>query len=1125
MISGAFSLAAAFTEDLQQHPDGPSHLEAVGAPSDMSLPEPVVTPSQQPQLMSPDSMQTQPADSSMLPIPPELIPVPSNQLAMEGIPPSEATPLQQSLLPLEGVSPNQTSPLPPNLLPLEGGSSNTIPQLQSHLLASLGGISPSNAPPFVPPTNAMPTLQSNLLSLHNNGITQAHSSQTQLPPATAAEIMSQLGIQLSEDGAQQLLSPSQLHLQQTAAGNGMAAASSYSMASSGPYAAVSSAEAYGSVSSGSYYASSEGYTAPSGDGYTAPSGDGYTVPSSNGYTAGNSGSFTASSSDGYTAASSGSFTGPSSYGSTAPSSDGYTAPSSDGYTAASSDGYTAASSDGYTAASNDGYVAPSSDGYVAPSSDGYTVASSGSFTASSNTGYVAPSSGGYNADGSVVASTGTPFMAGSMAGSMTGSADAYATAIPLDPSTANFNQGGVSLPPVTFPVDMATQQLQTQATNTAVNMLPSVPQQSNVPVDMNQIYNYDNLGMTQTSPFMATPPNVGGFSAAGSGMQESMQSTVQLSSQPQVQLQPLMSSSQAEQPRTIIVREEIEVVREPPAKRSKNETVSVGIQCEVGQETVAALREEERVAHAQGVYPSAELEIEASAIQIPDGGGGGGGEKSVVMMAREAYTEGGAQYQATNGAGSQDVSSGDVIISPSHHHHHHHPAFPQEEKVVQKYPCEMDTCSKAYIHRKDLIRHMKVRHGISPQKLEPVAVENPEKPYTCPISGCGRSYCHLKDLRRHQRQCHTVNSTTADEGACESVDGEGKTMLRFPCDFPGCMRSYVHKKDLVRHKRLYHNDASSKPSVPIPVRYTEAELKRIKQEEKSERAAESDEKLDKLEKQRLTSTGSTVSTSGAEDPPNSATIMETERNHVLPDSADLASLTASGIMENLSINVVVRGDLASQAESAANALLATPEGTTVSSRSNSSAMSDLASSNSNHPPANSSSHEMISDGSVLSQDSLSQHRFIQQSLEKPQLPNATRTDDLAATTNPSMPISEISGSGGGVYPGSRSISYNMGALEEAFAHASEGGVIYGFSQQPKTTTSSLQPQQQPQQQQEQLQDGSSTQYDPTTVLNHPLSTTNTNTLQSSAASLQSVVSELQLLTSTQGVSPLSQGTF
>ena len=1047
------SLAPAFTEDLQQHPGGASHLEAMGAPPAMALPETVAMQSQQPQLMSPNSMQTRPADSSILqPMPsqppPELIPVPQNQLAVEGIPPSEAAPLQQGLLPLEGVSPSQTTPpLPPSLLHLEGGSSSAIPPLQSQLLASLEEVPPSNATPFVP--NTIPALQSNLLSLHN-GIPQGHSSQTQLPPASAAEIMSQLGIQLSEDGAQQLLSPTQLHLQQTAAGNGMVAASSYAVASSGPYAVASSTEGYGSVSSSSFYASSEGYAAPSSDGYIAPSNDGYAVPSSDGYIAPSSGSFTAS--------------------------------------------------------SNSAYVAPSNSGYAAPSSGGYAAPSSG--------GYAAPSSGGYNADGSVIGSTDASYM--------TGSTDAYATSLPLDPSTANFNQG-VSLPATTFPLDMATQ-LQTQATNTAVNMLPSVQQQQqsnvSVSVEMNQLYNYGNLGMTQTAPFMAAmqPVSVNvGFTAAASGMQASMQSAVQLSSQTQAQLQPLLSPHSEEQPRTVIVREEIEVVREPPAKRSKNETVSVGIQCEVGQETVLALREEERAANVQGVYPSAELEIEASAIQIPDGG-----EKSVAMLAREAYAEAGGQYHASNGAGNQEVSSGDVLISPSHHHHHpsssSSSAFSQEEKVVQKYPCEMETCSKAYIHRKDLIRHMKVRHGISPQKLEPVAVENPEKPYTCPISGCGRSYCHLKDLRRHQRQCHTVNLMTADESACETVDGEGKTMLRFPCDFPGCMRSYVHKKDLVRHKRLYHNDASSKPSVPIPVRYTEAELKRIKQEEKIERAAESEEKLDRFEKQRLTSTGSTVSTSGAEDPPNSATLMETEHNHVLPDAAHLASLTASGIMENLTITAVVRGELASHAESAANALLATPDSTTVGNRSNSTTtVSDLTSSD--HPPTNNSNppQQMISDGGVLTQDSLSQHCFIRQSLEKPQLPNAaTTTDDLAAGASQSI-------SRGGVYPSTGGIGYSMEALE-AFNRTSEAGIIYGFSQQSETTTSSLQQSQQ-QQQRQQLQDGSSAQYDPTTVLNHPLSTAGTNTLQASASSLQSVVSELQLLTSGQGVTPLSQGSF
>ena len=997
--------------------------------SAVSLPETVVTQPQQPQLMSPDPMQTQPADSSILqPMlsqpPPELIPVPPNQLAMERIPVTDTASLQQSLLPFEGAPPNQTPPLPPNLLPLEGGSSNVNPPLQSHLLVSLEGVSPSNTPPLQLPLegvvpNTTPMLQSNLLSLHDSISHQGHASQAQLvqqlPPVSAAEIMSQLGIQLPEDSAQQLLSPAQLRLEQPVPVNAMVTASNgdnYAMVSSRPYAAVSSSEGYGTASGDSFYA-----TATNESYYVAASGEGYIAP--------NSGSFVASSSNGYVAL------------------------GSDGYVATSSDGYVATSSDGYVATSSDGYVAPSSNGYIATNADGYVVASTDTYMAAS-------------AEGS----------------------------IPSDPAMANFSQG-MSLPVATFPADIATQ-LQTQATNTAVNMISSMPHQINASVDMNQLYNYDNFGIVQNAPFVATAqPVTVGFTATASSMpssQEIMQSTAQLLSQ--LQSQPALSP-QSQQPRTIIVREEIEVVREPPAKRSKNETVSVGIQCEVGQETVAALREEERVAKAQGIYSNAELEIEANAIRMPDNG-----DQSVAILGREAYAEGGGQYGTSNGAGNQEHSSGDVLLGPSN-------PFSHEEKVVQKYPCELETCSKAYIHRKDLIRHMKVRHGISPQKLEPVVVENPEKPYTCPVSGCGRSYCHLKDLRRHQRQCHTVSLTSADEAMCETVEGEGKSMLRFPCDFPGCMRSYVHKKDLVRHKRLYHNDASSKPSVPIPVRYTEAELKRIKQEEKVERAAEGEDKLDRLEKQRLTSTGSTISNSGTEDPPNSATLMETDHNHVLPDAANLASLAPSRIMENLTINANVAtagGHLASHAQSPASAFLASPDSTMASSLLN-----PAAPMSSDRPPTI-IPRETISDGRVLRQESLSPHSFIGQSLEKSQLPNATTAGDLTAVTN--QAISEISH--GGVYPSTTSISYNMGTLE-AFNGTSGGNIIYGFSQQSETTTSSLQQQQ---------QDGNSAQYDPTAVLNVPLSTSNTQ-----ASSLQSVVSELQLFGSSQGVSQLSQGSF
>ena len=274
----------------------------------------------------------------------------------------------------------------------------------------------------------------------------------------------------------------------------------------------------------------------------------------------------------------------------------------------------------------------------------------------------------------------------------------------------------------------------------------------------------------------------------------------------------------ANHPKVVIVHEDDPTVERIPAvQNSKKVTVETGIQCELGPETIKSLIEEEKALESK---------------------------------------EGNADLQEDDDGCPSDEEN-------------------PQDKTVQKYPCELDNCEKAYIHRKDLIRHMKIRHGRSPVKLEPVTVEAREKPFACPVGNCGRSYYHLKDLRRHQRVCHKANLETRQKSALKGnveVDEDCKTQLRYPCDFPNCLRSYVHKKDLVRHKRLYHKDTAVKPTIPIPVRYTESELKRIKQEVKME--------IDKsIEKIRLDSTGSTVSNataSGGEDPPNSSLLSEPE---------------------------------------------------------------------------------------------------------------------------------------------------------------------------------------------------------------------------------------------------------
>lgn len=280
-------------------------------------------------------------------------------------------------------------------------------------------------------------------------------------------------------------------------------------------------------------------------------------------------------------------------------------------------------------------------------------------------------------------------------------------------------------------------------------------------------------------------------------------------------------------PKVVIVYEEDPTIERFPVVQKSKMTIEVGIQCEVGPETIKSLIEEEQ-----------------------------------AMADKERTVE----MQGDDDDGCRTDEDTPV------------------DRTVQKYPCEIDNCEKAYIHRKDLIRHMKIRHEKNPSKLEPVTVEAREKPFVCPVGRCGRSYYHQKDLRRHQRLCHKVNLETRQTSALKDnvqVAEDCKTQLRYPCDFPGCLRSYVHKKDLVRHKRLFHKDTAIKPTIPIPVRYTESELKRIKQEVKME--------IDKsIEKIRLDSTGSTASNataSGGEDPHNSSLVVEPE--------AELSSLNST----------------------------------------------------------------------------------------------------------------------------------------------------------------------------------------------------------------------------------------
>lgn len=123
--------------------------------------------------------------------------------------------------------------------------------------------------------------------------------------------------------------------------------------------------------------------------------------------------------------------------------------------------------------------------------------------------------------------------------------------------------------------------------------------------------------------------------------------------------------------------------------------------------------------------------------------------------------------------------------------------------ICLKYPCEIVGCTRAYLHKKDLIRHMRMIHNTAPQRMEATLVNVPPRPNVCGLNGCMKSYIHYKDLVRHQKQVHFV-----------TLANLANVQKRYPCDYPRCSKSYIHKKDLIRHKRLFHNDTSMQPTVP-----------------------------------------------------------------------------------------------------------------------------------------------------------------------------------------------------------------------------------------------------------------------------------------------------------------------
>lgn len=309
------------------------------------------------------------------------------------------------------------------------------------------------------------------------------------------------------------------------------------------------------------------------------------------------------------------------------------------------------------------------------------------------------------------------------------------------------------------------------------------------------------------------------------------------------------------------------------AKKSQKPKVSIGIQCEVGPETFRALKQEEtqaKLASDSTTVTNSTLET----IEL-DSGSTSLLQKAVTssLLLNSSGSPPVNDILNASSPGSLNASGGERL---------------QSDKIIRKYPCEFPTCGKAYVHRKDLIRHMALRHSMSPQKLEPVIIETPEKPYTCQVGTCRKSYFHQKDLRRHQRQCHSVTDNSHLPGAVEMTDADGKVMVRFPCDFPGCQRSYVHKKDLVRHKRVYHKDESKKPSIPVPVKFTEADLKRIRLEEKSFLEKETPTS----KKPRLDSTGSLMS-SGEDQAQCTTEINPFQISEVVEMSQLSSSATAS----------------------------------------------------------------------------------------------------------------------------------------------------------------------------------------------------------------------------------------
>ena len=207
-----------------------------------------------------------------------------------------------------------------------------------------------------------------------------------------------------------------------------------------------------------------------------------------------------------------------------------------------------------------------------------------------------------------------------------------------------------------------------------------------------------------------------------------------------------------------------------------------------------------------------------------------------------------------------------------------------------KYPCEFTGCTRAYVHRKDLTRHMKVAHGITPKVMEPRIIEAPAKPHVCHVGDCGKSYYHLKDLRRHQRQCHSVSLSPASQSSQGEMD-DSISSMRYPCDLDGCVKSYIHKKDLIRHKRMFHHDMSSHPNIPDPVIVIHVKKTKGAGEERMNECGEKQPKRFRLD--------------SLAEPKNGATLPTTSNLPHTPgiDEIDEMSVSATNVMNNFSIAV------------------------------------------------------------------------------------------------------------------------------------------------------------------------------------------------------------------------------